>query len=158
MQVTPPRWSALAGRGEGLRLAIGFRARLPGTAPPEIPAGALAHASWAFPLVGIGVGLLGAIAYSLAAMLGLPPLAAALIAVAVTVALTGALHEDGLADSADGLLGGGDRAQRLPTLRDSLTRAYGVLTLVFSVGLRAAALAALGDPGRVAAALVAAHP
>jgi len=157
MQVTPPRWSDLAGRWDELRLAIGFLTRLPVTAPPEIPAGALAQASWAFPLVGIGVGLLGAIAYSLAAMLGLPPLAAALIAVAVTVALTGALHEDGLADSADGLLGGGDRAQRLAIMRDSRSGAYGVLALVFSVGLRAAALAALGDPGRVAAALVAAH-
>jgi adenosylcobinamide-GDP ribazoletransferase len=158
MQLTPPRWSDLAGRWDELRLATGFLTRLPAVAATaEIPAGALAQASWAFPLVGAAVGLLGAIAYSLAATLGLPPLAAALIAVAITIILTGALHEDGLADSADGLLGGSDRAERLAIMRDGRSGPYGVLALIFSVGLRAAALAALGDPGRIAAALIAAH-
>jgi adenosylcobinamide-GDP ribazoletransferase len=157
MQVIPPRWSDLAVRVEELRLAIGFLTRLPVSATEEIPAGALARAGWAFPVVGTVIGLLGAIGYSLAATLGLPPLAAALLALAVTVGLSGALHEDGLADSADGLFGGADRAQRLAIMRDSRSGAYGVLALIFSIGMRAAALAALGDPGRVAAALVAAH-
>ena len=157
MQATPPRWSDFAGRWDELRLALGFLTCLPVIAPAEIPPGALAQGSWAFPVVGTAIGLLGAGAYALAAALGLPPLAAALSALAVTAVMTGALHEDGLADSADGLFGGADRAQRLAIMRDSRSGTYGVLALVLTVGLRAAALAALGDAGRVAAALVAAH-
>src|SRR5689334_7182201 len=157
MQITPPRWSDLAGRWDELRLATGFLTCLPVATPAASPAGALAEASWAFPVVGTAVGLIGAAAYALAAALGLPPLAASLVALAATAAATGALHEDGLADSADGLLGGGNRVTRLAIMRDSRSGPYGVLALIFSVGLRAAALAALGDPVRVAAALVAAH-
>jgi adenosylcobinamide-GDP ribazoletransferase len=157
MQLTPLRWSDLAGRWDELRVAVGFLTRLPVTLPTEIPAGALARASWAFPVVGTAVALLGASAYALAAALGLSGLTAALIAIAVTAIVTGGLHEDGLADSADGLLGGRDRAGRLAIMRDSRSGPYGVLALVFSVGLRAAALGAFTDPGRVAAALVAAH-
>src|SRR3546814_6705492 len=56
-------------------------------------------------------------------------------------AATGALHEDGLADTADGLWGGATPERRIEIMRDSGTGAYGVLALVFSVGLRTAALA-----------------
>jgi adenosylcobinamide-GDP ribazoletransferase len=142
--------------GEELRLALGFLTRLPLRlgAPAR---GALAQAAWAFPLVGIAVGLAGGIAYSLAVALHLPALAAALIAVAATVLLTGALHEDGLADMADGLGGGADVETKLAIMRDHHIGSYGVLALVLSVGLRAAALTAIGDGGRVAAALMAAH-
>ena len=157
MQLTPPRWSDLAGRWDELRLAAGFLTCLPVAAPAASPTGALAEASWAFPVIGTAIGLLGALVYALAAALGLPPLASALLTLAATAAATGALHEDGLADSADGLLGGGNRVQRLAIMRDSRSGPYGVLALIFSVSLRAAALAALGDPVRVAAALVAAH-
>ena len=55
--------------------------------------------------------------------------------------VTGGLHEDGLADTADGFGGGGDRAAKLAIMRDSRIGAFGVLALIFSVGLRAAALA-----------------
>ena len=55
--------------------------------------------------------------------------------------LTGALHEDGLADTADGFGGGRDREQKLAIMRDSRLGTFGVLALVLSVGLRAAALA-----------------
>lgn len=62
-----------------------------------------------------------------------------------------------LADTADGLGGGADREAKLAIMRDSRIGSYGVLALVFSVGLRAAALAAIGSSGRVTAALIAAH-
>ena len=157
MQLTPPRWADLAGRWDELRLATGFLTCLPVAGPAASPTGALAEASWAFPVVGTAIGLIGAAVYALAAALGLPPLASALLTLSATAAATGALHEDGLADSADGLLGGSNRVTRLAIMRDSRSGPYGVLALIFSVGLRAAALAAIGDPVRVAAALVAAH-
>src|SRR5579872_4712301 len=136
-----------------LARAGAFLTRLP------LPAaeGELASSGWAFPLIGAGLGILTGLAYIIALWLGIPPLPAAFIAVLAGVALTGALHEDGLADTMDGLYGGSDRETRLAIMRDSRSGAYGVLALLFSVSLRAASLAAIGDGGRVMAALIAAH-
>lgn len=118
----------------------------------------LASAARCFPVIGVAIGAAGALAYWLSdAILGLAALPAALLAVLATVLATGALHEDGLADTADGLGGGRDAEHALAIMRDSRSGAYGVLALVFSVGLRAAALAAIADPGAVLAALLAAH-
>src|SRR5579864_5025125 len=122
---------------DDLLIAAAFLTRMPIPTPAVLP-GRLAQASWAFPLVGVGVGLLGGLAYAFAAWLGLPTLAAALIAVAGTAALTGALHEDGLADTADGFGGGATPEAKLTIMRDSRNGAYGVLALIFSVALRAA--------------------
>lgn len=137
-------------------LAVGFLTRLP-VHPAQPPAdGALARAGWAFPLVGIVIGLAGWFPCRLAEVLGLPTMAAALLAVGATVLLTGGLHEDGLADTADGLGGGATREAKLAIMRDSRSGAFGVLALVFSVGLRAAALAAVAD-SKLLGALVSAH-
>jgi adenosylcobinamide-GDP ribazoletransferase len=87
----------------------------------------------------------------------LPALAAALIAVAATALVTGGLHEDGLADTADGFGGGATRDHKLEIMRDSRTGAYGVLALIFSVGLRVAAIADIAARWHVLGALVAAH-
>jgi adenosylcobinamide-GDP ribazoletransferase len=67
------------------------------------------------------------------------------------------LHEDGLADTADGFGGGATREEKLSIMRDSRTGAFGVLALLFSVGLRAAAIAEIGTRWHVLAALIAAH-
>jgi adenosylcobinamide-GDP ribazoletransferase len=148
--------SALAGWGGDLAAAASFLTRLPLGAFAATESGTLARSMRAFPLIGLVVGLLGWAAYAIATALGLPSMAAALLAVATTVLVTGGLHEDGLADSADGLGGGADRDSALAIMRDSRSGAYGVLALVFSVALRAAALAVLTPP-RVAASLIAAH-
>jgi len=126
-----------------------FLTRLPVRAPQAV----LADAAIAFPLVGALVGLLGGGVFWLAALAGLPPLASALLALAVTATATGALHEDGLADAADGLAGR-TREDSIRIMRDSRTGGYGVLAMIFSVGLRAAALAALSGPMTVLFALV----
>ena len=140
-----------------LLAAARFFTRLPlGDALPAGP-GALAHASWAFPIVGGIIGIVCAAIYAVADRLGFPPLASALLAVAAGALVTGALHEDGLADTADGLGGGSDRAEKLAIMRDSRSGAFGVLALVFSVGLRAAAVASIASEGGVLAAFVAAH-
>lgn len=145
------------GWSDQARLAVAFLTRLPigRGAPPE--PGALARASWAFPLAGILVGVIGGIAFVIGDRLGLPINAMALLAVMVTVLVTRGLHEDGLADTMDGLGGGADRETALAIMRDSRTGAFGVLALVFSVGLRVAALAALPVPQVGVSALVAAH-
>ncbi len=133
-------------------VATVFLTRLPVRAP-DTP---LADAALFFPVVGFGVGCAGGGAFWLATLIGLPALAAALIALAATAIVTGALHEDGLADMADGLAGR-NAADSIRIMRDSGAGAYGVLALVFGVGLRAAALAAIADPAAALAALVAVH-
>jgi len=117
----------------------------------------LADTVWTFPLVGVVIGAIGGIAYAIASALALPPLSAALIAVASTALVTGALHEDGLADTADGFGGGGTREEKLEIMRDSRSGAFGVLALIFSVGLRSVAIADIALRWHVLAALIAAH-
>lgn len=118
---------------------------------------AVARACWAFPAAGAVIGVIGAVILVLAGAVGLPPWAAALLAVGATAAASGALHEDGLADVADGLAGGFTRADKLAIMRDSRIGTYGTLALILSVGLRAAALTAIAAPWAAAAALIAAH-
>jgi len=139
------------------RLAFAFLTRLPFRSGAGPEPGALARAAWAFPIAGILVGVIGGIAFEIGDRLGLPINAMALLAVGVTVLITGGLHEDGLADTMDGLGGGADPETALAIMRDSRTGAFGVLALVFSVGLRVAALAALPDTRVAVSALVAAH-
>ncbi len=137
-------------------LCLGFFTRLP---LPAIAwsAGDLATAIWAAPVVGAVVGAAGAAAYAAGDMLGLPPTAAAGLALAATMLLTGCLHEDGLADTADGFGGGSTRERKLEIMRDSRLGTFGVCALGLSLLLRWSALAAIGDPVAVAWALVAAH-
>jgi adenosylcobinamide-GDP ribazoletransferase len=148
--------SALAGWWDDFVATARFLTRLPLAGLSSAHTGLLARSMRAFPLVGVVVGLAGWAAFAVADGIGLPSMATALLALVATVLVTGALHEDGLADTADGLGGGEGRAGKLAIMRDSRSGAYGVLAVVFSVALRAAALAVLTTP-RVGAALVAAH-
>lgn len=117
----------------------------------------LADSVHLFPAVGALVGAAGAAALLLGHALGLPPLPCAVLALAATALLTGALHEDGLADTADGLGAGPDRVRALEIMRDSRIGSFGAVALVLTLMARASALAALGgEPGLAAAALVAA--
>lgn len=98
--------------------------------------GWLAEASGMFPLIGVLIGSAASLTMLLAYQINLHPLACALIAVLTAVLLTGALHEDGLADFADGLGGGRSIEQRLAIMRDSRIGTFGTLALVFNIGLR----------------------
>jgi adenosylcobinamide-GDP ribazoletransferase len=139
---------------EEIGLAVVFLTRLPWpfALGAERP---LTAAAWAFPLAGALIGAVGALAFGAADALGLPPVAAALIAVAATALATGALHEDGLADVVDGFGGGRDAESKRRIMRDSRIGSYGVLALIVATGLKIACLASLGPDA--AAALVAAH-
>jgi adenosylcobinamide-GDP ribazoletransferase len=108
-----------------------------------------------FPLVGIGIGVASAAALLLAGKIWGPGIAA-LLAVATSIVVTGGLHEDGLADTADSFGGGRTPEKRLAIMKDSRIGAYGALALGFGVALRVMALA--GMPlWAGAAALIAAH-
>jgi adenosylcobinamide-GDP ribazoletransferase len=160
-----PAW--LAAWGDDLRTALTFLTRFPLSQflPESDRAPDLARATRAMPLAGAAIGLCGGAIYWLSTSLGLTPAISGLLAVGATILATGALHEDGLADSADGLFAGAEPARRLEIMRDSRSGAYGVLALVLSVGLRATALAAIAvqgaaqgaGPGAAVAALIAAH-
>ena len=124
-----------------------------------------ARAAWAWPLAGGIVAGIGALAGLGTLALGLPPAVAAGLALTAQVLATGALHEDGLADLADGLGGGRTIERRLEILRDSRIGAFGAVALVLALGLRwsltaallaaaPAALVAAGALSRAAMALV----
>lgn len=119
-----------------------FLTRIP-VRRPEGDAPEMSSAMRAFPLAGVVVGLGGGVAYMLAEWLGLSTLVAAALAVGVMIVLTGAFHEDGLADAADGLGGGWTREQKLEIMRDSRIGTYGTLALILTVTLRIALIAQL---------------
>lgn len=136
--------------GQDCLAALMFLTRLPVRWRGDWPDGLFARSTRAYPLVGALVGGAGALVLWLAWSLGLPPLPAALLAVTAQVLLTGGLHEDGLADTADGLGGGRDRDAKLAIMRDSRIGSYGVLALILGVGARVAVLGSL--PVEIAAA------
>jgi adenosylcobinamide-GDP ribazoletransferase len=138
-------------------IAMAVLTRLPVGTDAQDELGAIAASGWAFPLVGAGIGGVVALAFFIAEALGCAALVAAGLAVLCGIALTGAFHEDGLADTADGFGGGRDRETKLAIMRDSRQGSFGILAIVFSVGLRAAALATVGDPIHAGLALLAAH-
>jgi adenosylcobinamide-GDP ribazoletransferase len=140
-------------RLDDFRAALIFGSRLPVPGPDPFPP--LARALRLFPLVGAVTAGVAAGVLALLAAAGLPALPAAVCAVAAQILLTGALHEDGLADFADGVGGGRTLEARLAIMRDSRTGVYGVLALVLSVLARAAALAAILDHAGIAAAAAA---
>jgi adenosylcobinamide-GDP ribazoletransferase len=151
----PEGW--LAAFADDLKAGIVLLTRLPFVRETAITGAKLSRATWTFPIAGIGVGLIGAVVYAAAHKLGMPGLVAAPLAVAATLATTGCLHEDGLADTADGFGGGATRDRKLDIMRDSRIGSYGVCALTLSILLRAGALAALADPALVVPALIAAH-
>lgn len=126
-----------------LAASLGFLTRLP--MPAELPFVPVSEAMRAFPLAGALIGALTGLALAAFAGLGLPALAAAGLTLGVLAVLTGALHEDGLADTADGLGGGKDRDGKLAIMRDSHIGTYGVLALVIAILVKAACLAALAQ-------------
>lgn len=137
-----------------LKVATIFLTRLPLRLEGTIAMRDLAGAAAFFPVVGVGVGLVGGLAFWLADGVGLDDLAGAIIAVAAMIVVTGALHEDGLADTADAWGAGADRERALVIMQDSRIGAFGALALLFAVLGRIAAVEALDEVWTVALALV----
>jgi adenosylcobinamide-GDP ribazoletransferase len=141
---------------DDVSLAVGLLTRLPVPHAVDVGPDRLARAQRAFPLVGVLIGLIVAIVDRCLLAMNIPALAAAALALGAGAALTGGLHEDGLADVGDGFGGGADRVEKLSIMRDSRLGAYGVLVLLIGFSARMSALAAL-PVATIIPALVVAH-
>jgi adenosylcobinamide-GDP ribazoletransferase len=135
--------------------ALGYFTRLPVPAWVGYTPDGLVRAARYLPAIGLLVGGLGALVFALASHLWSQPVAVVLAMVA-TIALTGAFHEDGLGDTADGLGGGWDKAKILAIMKDSRVGSYGVIAIVLALLGKFALLASL-PAGEVAVALIAGH-
>lgn len=136
--------------------AFTFFTRIPvpvSLANDETKSDTLGASAIAFPLAGLAIGLILALVYYIATLL-LPVPVAALIAVIAGVLITGALHEDGLADCADGFGAGSDRTRILEIMRDSRIGTYGTLALISSVTLRWVLLTTLPVEAGIAALIL----
>jgi adenosylcobinamide-GDP ribazoletransferase len=146
----------LSGLSTELKTGLAFLTRLPVRSEPAMGE-AFVRAGWTFPVIGAGVGACGALVYWLAHALGLQAFVCAVLAVMATLLLTGGLHEDGLADTADGFGARASLERKLAIMRDSQIGTYGAAALTLSLMLRAGAIASLAEPALVALALIAAH-
>lgn len=134
-------------------VAIQFLTRLPVAPFKNYNPQWLHQSSRHFPAVGLFVGLLCAGVFWLGSIL-FTPLVAAVISTAFGIKLTGAFHEDGLADSCDGLGGGLTRERTLEIMKDSRLGAYGVLGLVSALLLKISLLAAMPIPVAIIALII----
>jgi adenosylcobinamide-GDP ribazoletransferase len=143
---------------DDIATCLAFYTRLPIAAPASAGLEGFTEALGFAPLAGALIGALGGAAFLGARALGLAVLPAAGLAVLTLVLVCGGLHEDGLADVADGFGGGTTRERKLEIMRDSRIGAFGALALIFSVLLRILALGALAERsgGLAVAALIAA--
>ncbi len=141
-----------------------FLTRLPVPAWVGHEATWLARSTPYFPVVGLIVGLWGALAFGLVSLLW-PPVVALVAAIAATVWLTGAFHEDGLADTFDGMGGGWTPDEMITIMKDSRIGTYGAVALLLTTTAKIAALLVLADRASgwsdaawvVGAAIVAGH-
>lgn len=105
--------------------------------------GRLSRAVRAFPVAGLLIVLPAAAVVSIFSAIHAAPLFTAFVAVTIQTLITGALHEDGLSDTADGLGGGRTKESALIIMKDSRIGSYGAVALILSFGLRVSALAAV---------------
>jgi adenosylcobinamide-GDP ribazoletransferase len=142
-------WQLLA----DIHAGLGLLTRIPVRVDVAAASARGARGAWAWPLVGLIVGFLATLVAALSLWLGMTAGLAAAIALAAQAMLTGALHEDGLADSLDGLWGGHTRERRLAIMKDSRIGTYGVLGLALVLLIRWQALTMLFTTGWFWAAL-----
>jgi adenosylcobinamide-GDP ribazoletransferase len=141
---------------DDLRVAVAFLTRVP-MPHPEGPCPAhFARIHRVFPVVGAAIGAVVGLIYLGLSALGLPNLSAAALTLGAGALLTGSLHEDGLADVADGFGGGRDKAAKLEIMRDSRLGTYGALVLLVSFAAKLSALATL-PKAAILPSLIAAH-
>lgn len=133
--------------------ALGFLTRLPlPTRRSQTLDSAAAAQGW-FPAVGLMIGGI-LVGFDLLARQALPEESVAVLLVGALVAITGAMHLDGLADSADGLWGGRNAQERLTIMRDTNSGTYAIAAVICALGLKWAGIAALPGSVRASALLL----
>ena len=137
-----------------IRVAVTFLTRLPIRPLETVHPEQLLRAQRVLPLVGAIIGVAIGLIYAALTAIGAPALASAAVALGIGAVLTGALHEDGLADMADGFGGGRDKESKLEIMRDSRLGTYGALVTIVSFTTKASALSTLS--GAIAVASLAA--
>lgn len=140
-------------RRDEVRHAVMFLTRIPVGRIERLPS--LADSAWAYPIAGALHSLVIGLSYWAALLLGLSSLVSALLAVLAGFIASGAFHEDGLADCADGLGGGWTRERKLAIMRDSRIGTYGAASLFLALGLKVALIGGIDDPARVVFIVVA---
>ena len=136
-------------------LALGFFTRIPTPHYADFKESDLNNSTKFFPIIGIVVGLIAAFSFYLASFI-FPQVIAIIISMATSIYLTGGFHEDGLADSADGLGGGYTRERILTIMQDSRLGTYGVLALIIMLFAKFQSLNAL-NAAIIPATLVVGH-
>lgn len=126
-----------------IRIAFGLLTRIPVGELGNSPSGGIGRSTPYFPIVGLFVGGIGAGVLFGSTAINLPPAISAGLAILALILATGAIHEDGLADSADGLGLNRPAARTLEIMRDSRIGVFGVIAIAASLGLRWAALTAI---------------
>jgi len=136
-----------------LAAAIAFLTRIPIPARFRFGAEDVGRSARWFPLVGL---LIGGVYVAMLRLLGpvFPPGVVAVLIVLLEALLTGALHMDGLADTADGFGGGHTREDVLRIMRDHAIGSYGAIALILLVALKVTAIAALAQRGQAAGYLI----
>jgi len=140
-----------------MAFAVRLLTRLPAPGAPPWSQDLLPRSVRYFPLVGLLVGGISALVLAGARALWSSGPLPALLAIAAGVLVTGAFHEDGLADTADGLGGGQSRDQRLAIMKDSRLGSYGALALGLALAARIFALSRISATGAAGAVLIFAH-
>ena len=134
--------------------ALGLLSRLPIPVNESRVTARGARAAWAYPLAGLALALVAGAVAQIGLWLGLPAALVAGLTLATLIITTGAMHEDGLADAADGLWGGWDVAHRLEIMKDSHIGVYGVIAVGLGTGLRWQALTLIIGAGALWPALI----
>ncbi|MBM7071791.1 adenosylcobinamide-GDP ribazoletransferase [Shewanella sp. 202IG2-18] len=139
-------------------IALGFFSRIPMPAWVDVDATKLNQASRYFGVVGLVIGTLSSCVFW-CAQLYLPPSIAVILSIIASVLITGAFHEDGLADTADGFGGGWKSDDKLKIMKDSRLGSYGTLALILAIGMKWQLLVelALYDPNYAVIAIIASH-
>lgn len=140
---------------DDLRICLIFFTRLPLRWTGELPRARITAAFRAAPLTGLLIGFSAWAGYAAGSFIGLDPYAAGFLAVAAHLLVTGAFHEDGWADTFDGLGGGTDKASKLAIMRDSRLGTYGACALVVALVLKALLIAEISAYGDTLLALMA---
>ena len=128
--------------------AMALLSRVPLPPVGDFRAALIARSVWSWPLVGLGLAGLALLPAMLVDFLTGNPLVYAIFAIAAMVLLSGAMHEDGIADCADGFGGGMDRDRKLEIMRDSTVGTYAVVMLILTLGLRLVLITAAADIGQ----------